>query len=154
MDKAGEAAFDPGSPLRHGPALPAEALLALTLINLRDVLGWLDKAGRRISFTTDDLPAGKDITDHIACMRNAACHVDTRREVNDAVKLHFGHLTRKGKGATIGETTLSNPCDDGVAFFYGANGIFLVRHIQRAIRETSAAAFELARQNGIIWPWR
>lgn len=100
----------------------------------------------------DDLPAGRDVIKHVRRMRNAACHTRTDRQVNSFGTLHFGHLTRKGTGLICSETTLANSYDDDVAFFHGANGIFLVRYIQRAICEAEGPASRIARGNGIVWP--
>lgn len=116
------------------PSWVAEAALALLLINLKDALLSLNRLGHRVSFT-DDIDRG-DITDLVATMRNAICHNGSPlRMFGNGSVISFARMHGAGTLMQFGDLVLGSPYDDDVAFFYGTNRVFLIRHLYRAIRE-------------------
>jgi hypothetical protein len=119
---------------RAEPRWVREAAFALLMIYMKDALKILAHNGMRVSFA-DDVPEG-DVTDLIAKMRNAICHIDTPlRRIGTMGTLSF--CTAEG-AVTLLETpelTLQNPYQDDIAFFYGEHRVLLRRHVHRAYEE-------------------
>ena len=134
------------------PSFVRESLFALLLINMKDVLMILDKLGHRISFT-DDLPIDTDVTKQLCDMRNAICHLGSlqRRVSGSGAVLSFGMAVGKCNFARIDDVELNNPYDDDIAFFYGSQRVFLVRHIHVALSEALDVAPKIAKSNGHHW---
>lgn len=132
------------------PSWISEAALALLLINLKDALQLLDRLGERISFD-DEIEDAGDVTDLVAKMRNAICHIGSPHRLVDSqsrISLSFGTAIGKCALASINGKELANPHGDDVAFFYGALRIYLKRHIHRAISEADATLVRLAKKHG------
>lgn len=112
----------------------AQAGLTFTLVQLKDALQLLSLNGQRVSFT-DDVADG-DVTKLISTMRNAACHVGSAdARIKNSATLRYATAGPGCHLATIGDVELKNPYMDDVAFFYGANRLFLKRHLHRAQEE-------------------
>lgn len=98
------------------------------IILLRDLMHKCEKFGRRISFT-DDVNTSHDvadISDAIRHVRDAACHLDSKKRV----------ATPSG--------TISTRYDDDVCFIYGRHHLYLRRHVVRAYLEARSHLREMS----------
>ena len=115
-----------------------ESAVIELMICLNDLLAKAKQKGLRISFTDDIVitPKIKDITDLVAVIRNAACHIPSgNRHVDD----YENRLSGMGYGKTVlgsfNGVVLESEYEDDIAFFYGHHRIYLARHILRAFKE-------------------
>lgn len=109
------------------------------LICLRDLMYKAEKYAKRIDFTDDIISNGnvKDVTSLIKYVRDAMCHPDSDNHYIDA---HGGKATfnvQYGKGVMlqVGDFVQKSDYEDEVCFFFGAQQIYLRRHILRALDE-------------------
>jgi len=119
------------------PRFFAEGAFMLLMVNLNDVLRGLSAAELRVNFN-DDLTKG-DVTDLIANVRNAICHVGSpQRHVDEnSNSLSFCVMVGAGVLAKINDIEIGNPYQDDVAFFYGKYRVLLKRHIHKAFVEAT-----------------
>lgn len=122
------------------------------MICLNDLLQKAKKCGHRINFADDVAQTNqtKDITDLVALIRGAACHIESKTRYahkgNRFVFITIGGPTANITFGSEGDPAmikLENPYADDLAFFYGGVRIFLVRHIVTAFQEAKAALIPL-----------
>lgn len=128
----------------------SEASFTLMIIHLKDVCQLLARCGYRIS-AAEDLPEGKDLTDHINDVRNAVCHIGSPLRHLSFGSLSFGAMTCKGTLLSTPEFDLSNPHDDDIAVFYGRHRIFMRRHVWKATEDAVSHLKSIAKAND--WKW-
>lgn len=110
------------------------------MIRLNYVLQALNKNGRRITWK-DDINSNdkiKDITDLVNNMRNAACHQDSPINYFDGNNIKFVFNIFKGKSPNaiqINDTNIGCEYEDDIAFYYGAQKIYLFRHIKKLLEK-------------------
>lgn len=108
------------------------------LIALRDLMYKSAKLGHRISFTDDVRVSGdvKDVTSLIKYVRDALCHPDSDNHyIDSGVKATFNVIFGQGCLQKINEFEQSSSYTDDICFFFGAQGIYLNRHVIRALNE-------------------
>jgi len=121
------------------------ASLTFLLINLNDLLQRMETLNHRLEFSDDIHPASNasDITDLINNTRNAACHLNSGNHLLNTSKLSY--CVARGYCPTailIGDIRLGCDYADDAAIIFGANRVYLKRHIKRAL--DSAQAFFIA----------
>lgn len=134
-------------PVHSIPPLRQSAFIEL-VICLHDLLKIAKKLDVRVSFTdaVDTERDIVDITDLIAHVRDAVCHVPSGSNVVPVMGSMPMLNTHYGKGALVQwrepgweegdkEYSLESDFDDDVCFFYGKFRIYLKRHIIRALDE-------------------
>jgi len=135
----GSGIFEPAA-ARH-PLLPS-ALTEL-LIRIRDLLAKAEKYAQRVSFTDDVIVKGKvnDVTGLIAFVRDAVCHIDSGKNDHDEVQARVSFNVVFGKAclAELNGVRIESEHEDDVAFFFGAQRLYLRRHLVRAYNEASAS---------------
>ena len=108
------------------------------MICLRDLLFKCEKYAERITFSDDILTSTSvtDVTDAVTAVRNACCHIQSGERVADELGSRTV-MVSFGKGSLYKSPTadLSADYDDDIAFFYGANRLYMTRHIARAFEE-------------------
>lgn len=117
-----------------------QAAFIQLLICLRDLMYKTQKYSRRISFADDVIITDKvhDVTDLIKYVRDAVCHPDIPNHKIDQTIITFCVIYGKGSSITIGNTELKSDYDDDICFIFGAQKIYLRRHIIRAFNEAFA----------------
>lgn len=123
-----------------GHVLAQSAYIDL-VICLRDLLYKAEKYAARVDFT-DDLVVNayvKDVTDAVTAHRDAACHIDSFKRVFDVSGSRGAFNVAYGKVVLmqLGDQLIASEYDDDVAIFYGANRLYLQRHIIRAFNEAT-----------------
>jgi hypothetical protein len=122
------------------------------VICLRDLLAKCEKYGHRVAFSDDVLHNEyvKDVTDAVTAVRDACCHIDSFKRHFDNRNNRGSYLMAFGKAnlAKIGDLQLNSDYADDVAFFYGANRLYLRRHIVRAFEEAKNHLMPLLAQKG------
>ena len=126
--------------ITHSRELYARSVFIEILIHMKDLLVKADKyLEKRVNFTNDlngpEVSSINDVTDLIAHFRDAACHADSWKRKYKSSTLSFNQIHGRGPGFRIGEIQISNEYEDDVLFIFGANGLYLKRHIQRAFNE-------------------
>lgn len=113
------------------------AFIAL-LIELRALMYKAEHYSEKISFTDDVLQRHKvkDVSDLIRFVRDALCHPDSAHHLLDnGARATFNVMFGKGCATQIGDHRQESIYDDDVCFFFGMHGIYLKRHIIRALKE-------------------
>lgn len=109
------------------------------MICVRDLVAKSEKYSRRIEFKDDvNLVSGvEDVSDAIAKVRNAICHVDSdlRRIEDTEINVAFCVCIGKANFMVINEKNISSDYEDDVCFFYGSHKLYLNRHIIRVVDE-------------------
>lgn len=109
------------------------------LVCMRDLMFKTEKFAARISFDDDVVKTAKvnDVTDLIKFVRDALCHPEIEHHylIPGSIKATFNICIGKGTLMSIGDITLKSDYDDDVCFFFGAQKIYLTRHIIRAFEE-------------------
>jgi hypothetical protein len=121
------------------------------LILLRDVMAKAEILGKRISFADhiEQNDKVKDITDLVAYVRNALCHLESPNHLIDIDRnnsVSFCVAVGKGNLMRIGDILLSSEFEDGMRIFFGSQGIYMQRHIIRALKEASDFLLPLAKE--------
>ena len=86
----------------------------------------------RIAFTDDVIIKGDvtDVTGLIKFVRDAVCHVDSKKNDHNELKARITFTKIFGRGRfTRG---VESSYDDDVAYFFGSQRVYLKRHILRA----------------------
>ena len=122
------------------------------MICLNDLLAKAKKETLRINFTDDVVISTgiKDVTDLVAVIRNAACHIPSQTRYADDSENRIMFYTVYGRqpAAFLFEKTgqiLGCNYDDDIAFLYGNQKIYFQRHIRRAFAEVSEKLKPLVR---------
>ena len=114
------------------------------IIRLRDLMYKCDKLGNRISFQDDIIKikdqnsnAGvEDITDAIGFVRNAACHIESGKNLIDqSCVFIFNVFYGKGK-MKVAQKEYTSDYSDDICYFYGEQKLYLHRHLIRAFKES------------------
>lgn len=118
------------------------------LILLRDLMYKTESYATRVSFTYDVLLGAqvKDVTDLIKYMRDALCHRESNNHVLDKTRgwtVTFCSIRGKGSLARFGDLVLQSEYSDDICYFFGAQKIYLFRHIIRAFQESKAQLLPL-----------
>lgn len=125
---------------RHVLAMSAFTEL---VICLRDLLHKTEKYVERVAFTDEVLINAyvKDITDCVTAVRDAACHINSFKQRFDdhGNRGSFNVAIGKCNFMRIGDLELKSEYEDDVAYFYGANRLYLRRGIIRAYEEACVA---------------
>lgn len=120
------------------------------MICLHDLLQKCNAENVRITFTdhmdvTSDI---SDITDLVAKIRNAVCHITSELHMaSDNVRFSFNVAYGQVNVAQIGDIKLKSDFPDDVAFFFGTLRIYLKRHIIRAFLEAKSNLSPLIKQS-------
>ncbi len=120
-----------------------------TLVCLRDLMYKTEKYNKRVDFDNDILKTDKikDVTATIKYVRDALCHRDSDKHYIDEGKLaSYNIIYGKGRLLKIGNSEQVSDYDDDVCFFFGAQKIYLKRHIVRAFEEAKAKLSSLIGQ--------
>jgi hypothetical protein len=124
------------------------------LIALRDLMYKAQKHAARITFDDDVRKTDnvQDVTDLIKYVRDALCHPDSDNHYIEAgsIKATFNVAFGKGNLAKIGDLVQSSAYPDDICFFFGLQGIYLRRHILRAVDEAKQKLLPLIA----AWPVR
>lgn len=132
------------------------------IICLRDLMAKTEKYGARITFT-DDIPVTSkipDITELIAFVRNAMCHIESSYHflVPDKIKASFNIIYGKGSDAPfkpVSDIELISEYTDDTCFFFGLHKIYLRRHILRAFEEAKKQLVPLLQPyDGVRSSWK
>ena len=136
-------------PANRGHVLLQAAITEL-MICLRDLLFKAEKHANRIAFTDDVLPNNyvKDITDCVTAVRDAACHINSFKQLFDdqGNRGSFNVAYGKCNFMRIGDVELKSEYEDDFAFFYGANRLYFRRGILRAYEEARSALAPVLEQ--------
>ena len=113
------------------------------MICLRDLLHKAEKHAKRIGFTDEVLPNAyvKDITDCVTALRDAACHINSFKQLFDDQENRgfFNVAYGRSNLMRIGDLELKSEYEDDFAVFYGANRLYFRRGVLRAFAEARAA---------------
>ncbi len=125
-----------------------QAAFVMVLIRLRDLMYKVEKHGSRIDFTDDVLttapgvkPKVEDVSDLIKFVRDAMCHPDIdHHNLTEHTRMSWTVIYGKphsGGLVMIAGQDLTPKADyeDDVAYCFGAQRIYLQRHILRAFAE-------------------
>lgn len=134
------------------------------IICLNDLLQKAKDLQVAVTFT-DDIPPeitrkdGKaiDITDFVAMVRNAVCHVSSgthflikteEHRIKSAYDIIYGKrsLTELGDGQMLGQTLY----DDDLCFNFGKLQLYFHRHILRAFEEAKSNLLPLISSNAFL----
>jgi hypothetical protein len=119
------------------------------LVCLRDLMYKTEKYDERVDFDDDIVKTDKikDITDTIKYVRDALCHLDSDKHyVEKNCLASYNIVYGKGQMLSIGDSKQSSDYDDDVCFFFGAQKIYLKRHIVRSLEEAKAKLSSLIGQ--------
>ena len=123
------------------------AAFVMLLIHLRNLMYKAEKHGTRIDFKDDVIPSDpgvkpkvEDVTDLVKFVRDAICHPDIDHhyvipQIKSSFSTIYGKMTVPMfvmMGQAVGP---SSDYDDDIAFCFGQQRIYLVRHIYRAFDE-------------------
>lgn len=121
------------------------------LILLRDLMAKAELHGQRISFS-DHIEKNEkvtDVTDLIKYIRDAVCHLESPnhliakdRQWNATFNVVSGH----GAAMRIGNFVLRCEFDDDMRIYFGSQGIYMRRHILRALQEAKEFFEPMLRQ--------
>jgi hypothetical protein len=133
-------------------SLFAQSAFIELVIRLNYVLQKLNSENRRVDWGDDVLPVQhpkdpNDITSLVNRLRNAACHAESPEcyLYDTRTKFVFNRCFGKGPIMTLGNgQVVGGEYEDEVAFYYGANRIYLNRHIKRLLEELPGKIDELA----------
>lgn len=126
-----------------------EPVFISIILKLNHILQKYSQTGNRINFN-DDIYSG-DITDVVKKLRDAICHLESGENmVNETLKFVFNRVAGKCTGFKIGDFVAKSDYEDDIAFFYGEYRIYLIRHIERVIRESVVVARKLYPCDPII----
>jgi hypothetical protein len=120
-------------------------LSALTelMIRLHDTLGKASAAGCPIDFVDDVMVRGDvvGVRSLVAFIRNAVCHISSGNHKHDEADARISFSTCHGKCclAEINGVRIEGEYPDDVAFFFGPQRLYLVRHVVRAYKEARSA---------------
>ena len=113
------------------------------MILLHDILQQSAKLADRIDFDDHvlDTEGTKDITDLVAKVRGACCHLGSKsRRIRDTQSLSaFNVVAGKCTGMSLGGVQMGCEFDDDVACWFGGHRIYIGRHILRAFDEAKVA---------------
>lgn len=122
--------------LRHPLLLSA---LTEILIRLRDLLWKSKEFSKPVSFQDDVIIRGEvtDVTSLVVFVRNAVCHIGSTNHDHDQMEARVSFNLIFGKGCLLrsGSVSIESAYQDDVAFFFGAQRLYLYRHIIRAFEE-------------------
>ncbi len=131
----GSKIFDPN---QVGNPLLLSALTEL-VIRVRDLLAKAQNHAVAVSFQDDVLLKGKvtDVTSLISYVRDAVCHIDSKKHDHDQfnARISFNVMIGAGCLAEINGVRLESTYGDDIAFFFGPQRLYLKRHIVRAYKE-------------------
>lgn len=108
------------------------------LISLRDLMYKCEKFAARIAFTDDINLSTKvnDVSALIKHVRDALCHPDSdNHNLSENIMISFSVVWGKGIVLETDDHKIESIYEDDVCFFFGQHGIYLRRHIIRAIEE-------------------
>jgi hypothetical protein len=129
------------SPVQRSNLLQQSAFIDL-VICLRDFLAKSEKYGHRVAFSDDVMlnEYVKDVTDAVTAIRDACCHIDSFKRHFDDHMNRGSYLVAFGRANLVkfGDLELKSDYADDIAFFYGANRLYLKRHIMRAFEEAKS----------------
>lgn len=115
-----------------------------TLIELRNLMYHCNNRGKKINFTDDVTLDGSkkiyDVTDLIKYVRDALCHPDSTNHYIEEGNIKSTFNTCFGKGVLLDMPGFKQESkyEDDICFFFGAQNIYLKRHIIRAYKEAGA----------------
>ena len=120
-----------------------------TLVCLRDLMYKTEKYAERIDFDNDIVKTGEiqDVTDTIKYVRDALCHLDSDNHYIEQGNIRASYNIAYGKVRLlkIGNFVQTSEYDDDICFFFGAQKIYLKRHIGRAFKEAKSKLLPLLR---------
>ena len=108
------------------------------LVNLNDLLQKMSHEGHRLIFSDDIHPecGAEDITSLINNARNAACHINSGQHLMESTKLVFNVVRGYVPHAfSINGVSMGSDYADDTALIFGANRVYLRRHIARAVND-------------------
>lgn len=112
------------------------------IIRLHDLLQKCCNSKVPVRFTddVDIMPEVNDVTNLVAKIRSAVCHITskTHQIFEDGGKFTFNTIYGSGVLAEIGDVQVKNNFADDVCFFFGKYRIYPNRHITRAFTEAKA----------------
>lgn len=116
------------------------ACITEILVCLNDLLQKCKDCGGRITFTDDLIltPKVKDITDTMAMLRNAVCHITSKTHFVNTNKF-TGNIIYGTGNMKLNEFIFESKYCDDVCFNFGEFSLFLVRHILRAVFEAKVS---------------
>lgn len=126
------------SPENQQHTLSQSAFIEVIIL-LRDLIQKAKKYNLKISFKDDVLITDKvqDVSDLIAFIRNAACHIESDKNDVDQSnnRIRFCVAYGKCRFAEINDVVIASDYEDDICFFFGEQKIYLRRHIIRAFNE-------------------
>lgn len=128
-----------------------ESVFCHLMILLRDLMYKCEKYARRIDFNSDIEQTSYyrkqgnnrtvenivDVSDLIKYIRDAVCHVDSLNHYIHETDTSLSFVVVHGKCTAIqqGDLKMASDYEDDIRFFYGDKGIYLNRHIKKALEE-------------------
>ena len=110
------------------------------IICLRDLMAKCVKYDKRITFVdnvtkcNDTGEKTKDITDVITHIRDAACHINSFKQVSPPLRIMFSSILN----------------DDDIVFCYGRHRIHFKGHILRAFKEAQTSLLPLVKESPLF----
>jgi hypothetical protein len=120
------------------------------LILLRNLMFMSSKYSVRISFTDDinTTETIKDIDSLVKYVRDALCHPESRNNfISDTNSIATFNVLFGKASYIIRDVVYKNVYDDDICFYFGEHGIYLKRHIIRALKESISNLLPLVQQS-------
>ena len=122
------------------------------LIAMRDLMCKAEKYASRISFQEDvkQTDGIKDVSDLVKYVRDALCHPESEKHYVEAgkIKATFNVVFGRATLLSLGEFVQASEYEDDVCFFFGSHGIYLNRHIVRALDEAKEKLRPILKAGG------
>ena len=119
-----------------------QSALAELLIRVRDLMAKSKKYSSPVEFSDDINTTEKisNVSDTIKFIRDAVCHIDSDNHNHEECGARMSYNIGYGKCSLmkIGDTEIKSDYEDDVCFFFGAQKLYLKRHISRAYEEAKA----------------
>lgn len=116
-----------------------QAAFTEAMILLHDILQCAARLARRVDFDDHicETEATKDITDLVAKVRGACCHMGSgSRQVGDTESISaFNVVAGREAGFSLAGVYMGCDFDDDLACWFGGHRIYMKRHIFRAFDE-------------------
>lgn len=119
-----------------------QSALAELLIRVRDLMAKSKRYASPIEFSDDvnTTDGVANVSDAIKFIRDAICHIDSDNHNHEECGARMSYNIAYGKCnfMKIGDTEIKSDYEDDVCFFFGAQKLYLNRHIKRAYEEAKA----------------
>jgi len=119
-----------------------QSALAELLIRVRDLIAKSGKYSASVDFSEDinETDNISNVAQVIKFIRDAICHIDSDNHNNEecGARMSYNIVYGKGNLMKINDVEIKSDYEDDVCFFFGAQKLYLNRHIIRAYQEAKA----------------